>query len=167
MLYNHSKRIIRLPASIDKERVVSVEPLRIWQLTPWTELDVVLRLFMASIAGAVIGYERERAQKPAGVRTNLLVCLGAALLTIVSIYGFGGVGDPARVAAAVIVGIGFLGAGVILHGEKGVLGLTTAATVWSVAAVGLAFGCGLYLIAVITAVLILVALRFRTKHYHE
>jgi putative Mg2+ transporter-C (MgtC) family protein len=120
---------------------------------------------MAAIAGGVIGWDRERAQKPAGIRTNLLVCMGSALLTVVSIWGFGE-GDPGRVAAAVIVGIGFLGAGVILHAEKGVLGLTTAATVWSVAGVGLAFGCGLYLIAVVAAVFILIALRLKTKHHH-
>ena len=146
-----------------------MEPLHVWY-TPWTELDVVLRLVMAAVVGGVIGLDRERAHKWAGIRTLLLVCLGSALFTIVSIFGFGSyvdssqVLDPARLAAGIVVGIGFLGAGVILHSEKGVMGLTTAAAVWAVAAIGVAIGCGLYLIAVATAILILVALRLKTKH---
>ncbi|MDM8001246.1 MAG: MgtC/SapB family protein [Dehalococcoidia bacterium] len=144
-----------------------MEPLKVWELTPWTELDVVLRLLMAAIAGAVIGYDRERAQKPAGIRTLMLVSLGSALFTTISIFGFGDYADPARLAAGIVVGIGFLGAGVILHAEKGVMGLTTAAAVWAVAATGVAFGCGLYLIALASALFILIALRLRTKHHHE
>jgi putative Mg2+ transporter-C (MgtC) family protein len=146
-----------------------MEPLHVWH-TPWTELDVILRLIMAAVIGGVIGMDRERAHKWAGIRTLLLVCLGSALFTVVSIYGFGDSGDssqvvdPARLAAGIVVGIGFLGAGVILHSEKGVMGLTTAAAVWAVAAIGVAIGCGLYLIAVATAILILVALRLKTKH---
>jgi len=146
-----------------------MEPLHVWH-TPWTELDVVLRLIMAAVVGGVIGLDRERAHKWAGIRTLLLVCLGSTLFTVVSIYGFGDpadssqVVDPARLAAGIVVGIGFLGAGVILHSEKGVMGLTTAAAVWAVAAIGVAIGCGLYLIAVATAILILVALRLKTKH---
>ena len=150
-----------------------MEPLHVWH-TPWTELDVILRLLLAAVVGGVIGLDRERAHKWAGIRTLLLVCLGSALFTIVSIYGFGGmlvnrqVVDPARLAAGIVVGIGFLGAGVILHSEKGVMGLTTAAAVWAVAAVGVAIGCGLYLIALVaTAVLMLVALRLHTKHPHD
>lgn len=130
-----------------------------WQLTPWDELDLVLRLLIAALMGGIIGYERERAEKPAGFRTHLLVCVGAALFTVVSVYGFSGLADPSRVAAGVVVGIGFLGAGTILRGEKGVVGLTTAATVWAVAAIGLTVGAGLYLAAVVTAVIVLIALR--------
>lgn len=130
-----------------------------WQLTPWDELDLVLRLLIAAMMGGLIGYERERAEKPAGFRTHLLVCVGAALFTVVSIHGFGVLSDPARVAAGVVVGIGFLGAGTILRGEKGVTGLTTAATVWAVAAIGLAVGAGLYLAAIVTAIILLIALR--------
>jgi len=122
---------------------------------------------MAAVVGGVIGMDRERAHKWAGIRTLLLVCLGSALFTIVSIYGFGDPADPARLAAGIVVGIGFLGAGVILHSEKGVMGLTTAAAVWAVAAVGVAIGCGLYLIALATAILILVALRLHTKQPHD
>lgn len=146
-----------------------MDPLRVWH-TPWTEVDVVLRLIMAAVVGGVIGLDRERAHKWAGIRTLLLVCLGSALFTIVSIFGFGGnedaslLADPSRLAAGIVVGIGFLGAGVILHSERGVVGLTTAAAVWAVAAVGVAIGCGLYLVALVTAVLILVALRLHTKH---
>jgi putative Mg2+ transporter-C (MgtC) family protein len=140
-----------------------MEPLHVWH-TPWTEVDVILRLVLAAAVGGVIGLDRERAHKWAGIRTLLLVCLGSALFTIVSIFGFGDPADPARLAAGIVVGIGFLGAGVILHSEKGVVGLTTAAAVWAIAAVGVAIGCGLYLIALATAVLMLVALRLHTKH---
>lgn len=140
-----------------------MEPLHVWH-TPWTEVDVILRLIMAAVVGGVIGMDRERAHKWAGIRTLLLVCLGSALFTVVSIFGFGDPADPARLAAGIVVGIGFLGAGVILHSEKGVMGLTTAAAVWAVAAIGVAIGCGLYLIAAATSILILVALRLHTKH---
>lgn len=147
-----------------------MEPLHVYH-TPWTEVDVVLRLLMAAVVGAVIGLDRERAHKWAGIRTMLLVCLGSALFTVVSMFGFGGLAggegqvvDPARLAAGIVVGIGFLGAGVILHSEKGVVGLTTAAAVWAVAAVGVTIGCGLYLVALMAALLILLALRLHTKH---
>ena len=143
-----------------------MEPLRIWHLTPWTEVDLILRLLMAAVAGGIIGTDRERAHKPAGIRTLMLVSIGSALFTILSVYGFGDPADPSRLAAGIVVGIGFLGAGVILHSEKGVMGLTTAAAVWAVAATGVAFGCGLYLIAVVSAVLILIALQLKTKHHH-
>ena len=130
-----------------------------WQLTPWHELDLVLQLLIAALIGGLIGYERERAEKPAGFRTHLLVCVGAALFTIVSIHGFAGNADPARVAAGVVVGMGFLGAGTIIRSGRSVVGLTTAATMWAVAAVGLAIGTRLYLAAIVVAILILVALR--------
>jgi len=132
----------------------------IWELTRWEEVDMVLRLLMAALAGGIIGYERESADKPAGLRTNLLVCVGAALITIVSVHGFGITSDPSRVAAGVVVGIGFLGAGTIIRYRGAVLGLTTAATVWSVAAIGLALGAGLYLVGGVTALVVLLALRF-------
>jgi len=123
------------------------------------ELEMILRLLLAAALGVVIGYQRERAGKTAGVRTHGLICLGAALFTVVSIYGFGSVTDPARVAAGVVVGIGFLGAGAIMHREGGlVAGLTTAATIWTVAGIGLAAGAGLYLISAVATVLILVVL---------
>ena len=119
---------------------------------------MILRLLLAAALGAIIGYQRERAGKPAGLRTHTLICVGAALFTIASIYGFGGV-DPARVAAGIVTGIGFLGAGAILHRQGGIVeGLTTAATIWAVAAIGLAAGAGLYLISAVTTVVVLIIL---------
>ncbi len=113
---------------------------------------------MAAALGAVIGYQRERAGKVAGVRTHILVSSGAGLFTLASIYGFGGTAvDISRVAAGVVVGVGFIGAGVIFRGRRGeeVAGLTTAATIWVTAAMGLAAGAGMYLISVIaTAVIV-------------
>lgn len=124
-----------------------------------TEVEMILRLLLAAALGAVIGYQRERAKKPAGLRTHVLICLGAALFTVVSIYGFGVASDPARVAAGVVVGIGFLGAGAILHREGGIVaGLTTAATIWAVAGIGLAAGAGLYLISAVATALVLTVL---------
>jgi putative Mg2+ transporter-C (MgtC) family protein len=133
--------------------------IEVWELTPWGDVDLVLRLLIAALIGGLIGFERERAEKPAGFRTHLLVCVGAALFTIASIYGFRyGSYDPSRVAAGIAVGIGFLGAGTILRGGRGIIGLTTAATVWAVAAIGLAVGAGLYLVAIVAAVIVLGAL---------
>jgi len=115
-------------------------------------LEMTLRFLLAVALGAGIGYQRERAGKAAGVRTHILVSSGSALFTLASIYGFGGAAvDISRVAAGVVVGIGFIGAGVILRGqrEKEVAGLTTAATIWMTAAIGLAAGAGMYLVSVI------------------
>jgi putative Mg2+ transporter-C (MgtC) family protein len=117
-----------------------------------SSLEVILRFLLAAALGAGVGYQRERAGKAAGIRTHILVSAGAALFTLVSIYGFSGaVVDISRVAAGVVVGIGFIGAGVILRGqrEKEVAGLTTAATIWMTAAIGLAAGAGMYLVSVI------------------
>ncbi len=137
-----------------------------WQLTPWHELDLVLRLIMASGIGALIGYERERAEKPAGFRTLLLVCLGATLFTIASGYGFGPLSDPSRVAAGIVIGIGFLGAGTIIRGEH-IVGLTTAAAIWTMAAIGLAIGAGLYLVAWVTTGIVLFVLHFPGIRRHR
>jgi putative Mg2+ transporter-C (MgtC) family protein len=123
-----------------------------------TEVIMILRLLLAAALGAIIGYQRERAGKAAGLRTHTLICIGAALFTIASIYGFGEA-DPARVAAGIVAGIGFLGAGAIFHREAGIVqGLTTAATIWAVAAIGLAAGAGLYLISAVTTVVVLIVL---------
>ena len=122
-------------------------------MSPW--LEAILRFLLAVALGAGIGYQRERAGKIAGMRTHILVSSGAALFTLVSIYGFSGaVVDISRVAAGVVVGIGFIGAGVILRGqrEEEVAGLTTAATIWVTAAIGLAAGAGMYLVSVIATV---------------
>ena len=124
------------------------------------DAQMFLRLLIAVVLGALVGYERERAGKSAGVRTHGMVCLGAALFAVVSVYGFGGVGDPARVAAQIVTGIGFLGAGAILHQSSGVQGLTTAASLWVTAALGLAVGVGMLVMSLATAVLVFLLLRF-------
>ncbi len=113
------------------------------------EPEIILRFLLAAALGAGIGFQRERAGKAAGMRTHILVCSGAALFTLASIYGFNG----AAVAAGVVAGIGFIGAGVIFRGMsgQGVAGLTTAASMWAAAAVGLAAGTGMYLLSVIAA----------------
>jgi putative Mg2+ transporter-C (MgtC) family protein len=107
--------------------------------------DVLLRLFVAAALGAAIGLEREWRERQAGLRTHLLVCVGSALFTLVSAYGFSEWGarvDPTRIAAQIVTGIGFLGAGAIIRQGLSVRGLTTAATLWLVAAIGMAVGAG-------------------------
>lgn len=124
------------------------------------ELEMVLRLLLAVVLGTAIGFERERAGKPAGLRTHVLVCIGAALFTVASVYGFGENGDPARVAAGVVAGVGFLGAGTIIRTGEGVLaGLTTASSIWAVAAIGLVAGAGLYVLAPVATLVVILVLR--------
>ena len=129
------------------------------------ELEMVVRILVALGLGAAIGYERERSGKPAGLRTHILIAVGAALFTIASVYGFIPVADPARVAAGVVAGIGFIGAGAIIHRGGGdiVAGLTTAATIWVVAAIGLAAGAGLFIVAGVTTGVTLAVL-FLPRH---
>lgn len=124
--------------------------------------ELILRLVIAAVLGGIIGFERERLSWAAGLRTHMLVCLGATLIMVVSQYAFNNVVhqglitlDPSRVAAQVVSGIGFLGAGTILFQKNVIRGLTTAASLWAVAAVGLAVGGGLYLAAICTTLLIL------------
>ncbi|WP_441276520.1 MgtC/SapB family protein [Tardiphaga sp. 172_B4_N1_3] len=118
------------------------------------EPEMLLRLFSAAALGSLIGFEQERLLWAAGIRTHMLVCVGACLIMLVSQYGFSNilthqniVLDPSRIAAQVVSGIGFLGAGSILARGDIVKGLTTAASIWTVAAIGLAVGGGLYLAA--------------------
>ena len=123
-----------------------------------TEVVAALRLLLAAGLGALIGYQRERASKPAGLRTHILICVGSALFTVASIYGFG-TDDAARVASGIVAGIGFLGAGAIIRSGEGIVaGLTTAATIWAVAGIGLAAGAGLYLVSAVSTVIILIVL---------
>ncbi|MDO4534593.1 MAG: MgtC/SapB family protein [Clostridium perfringens] len=129
--------------------------------------DIILRIFLAGILAGAIGLERELRSKEAGLRTHFLVGVGSALIMIVSQYGFADVIrynnislDPSRIAAQVVSGIGFLGAGTIIIEKKMVRGLTTAAGIWVVAAIGLAAGSGLYLIAILGTVAVLVGLEF-------
>jgi putative Mg2+ transporter-C (MgtC) family protein len=119
-----------------------------------TALDLMLRLLVALILGAVVGLERERQERAAGLRTVTMVSLGSCLFTIVGAYGFPNT-DPSRVAAQIVTGIGFLGAGTIFLRKDLVRGLTTAATIWAVAAIGMAAGTSQYIIAVFTTLLIL------------
>jgi putative Mg2+ transporter-C (MgtC) family protein len=129
--------------------------------------ESLLRLVLAAVLGGLIGVERELREREAGLRTHLLVALGSALFTIVGAYGFQDFlesgesvvrADPTRIAAQIVTGIGFLGAGAIIRQGFSVRGLTTAATLWVVAAVGLAAGAGYYSAAVITTAVVLIAL---------
>jgi putative Mg2+ transporter-C (MgtC) family protein len=129
--------------------------------------ESLLRLALAALLGGLIGAERELRERQAGLRTHLLVAVGSALFTIVGAYGFHDFlssgesvvrADPTRIAAQIVTGIGFLGAGAIIRQGFSVRGLTTAATLWVVAAVGLAAGAGYYSAAVITTALVLIAL---------
>ncbi|MDR5734920.1 MgtC/SapB family protein [Caballeronia sp. LZ025] len=130
-----------------------------------SNVELVSRLIMAAALGSVIGFERERLSWAAGLRTHMLVCVGSALIMMVSAFGFADalkgdhvVLDPSRVAAQVVSGIGFLGAGSILMRGEIVRGLTTAASLWSVAAIGLAVGGGLYTASIAATAIILVIL---------
>jgi putative Mg2+ transporter-C (MgtC) family protein len=129
--------------------------------------EVLLRLALAAVLGGVLGLERELREREAGLRTHLLVSVGSSLFTLVSAYGFHDFlssgsdvvrADPARIAAQIVTGIGFLGAGAIIRQGLSIRGLTTAATLWVVAAIGLAAGAGYYSAAVIATVVALVAL---------
>lgn len=124
-----------------------------------TMLPLFLQMLLAIILGAAIGFEREVQGKAAGLRTYALVSLGSCLFTIVSAYGFSGAGvDPSRIAAQIVTGIGFIGAGVIFLREDVVYGLTTAAGLWISAAIGVAIGAGLYEVAIFATVISLLIL---------
>jgi putative Mg2+ transporter-C (MgtC) family protein len=128
------------------------------------------RLLAAVAGGALIGLERELAGKPAGFRTNILICVGAALFTLLSIDVAGAPQDQTRIAAQIVTGVGFLGAGAILRQRGRVVGLTTAATIWVVAAVGMAFGAGAYGIGTLATLLttgVLFGLRTAEERIHR
>jgi len=118
-------------------------------------LELLLQLSLAVLLGGAIGFEREISGKPAGLRTNILICVGAVLFTTLSMKMSLGRGDPARVAAQILPGVGFIGAGTILHMRGSVTGLTSAATIWVVAAIGMALGAAAYMEALGTALLVL------------
>jgi putative Mg2+ transporter-C (MgtC) family protein len=120
--------------------------------------ELISRLVLAAALGSVIGFERERLSWAAGLRTHMLVCVGSTLIMIVSAFGFADVLDPSRIAAQVVSGIGFLGAGSILLRGEIIRGLTTAASLWSVAAIGLAVGGGLYTASIAATIIILIIL---------
>ncbi|MBZ4655128.1 MAG: MgtC/SapB family protein [Bacillota bacterium] len=132
------------------------------------ELNVTLRLIMAAVLGGLIGLERESLNKAAGFRTHTLVCVGSCLIMIISIemytrVGQQQIGDPARLAAQVVSGIGFLGAGTIMRSGLGVKGLTTAATLWVVAGIGLAVGAGSYFPAVVSTAIVFLVLVYLSR----
>lgn len=120
--------------------------------------EMVLRLVLSGALGGLIGAEREYRGKVAGTRTHLLVALGSALMLLVSQHGFGGHGDPGRIAAQIVSGIGFIGAGAIMVDRQSIHGLTTAAGIWVSAGIGMATAAGLYGLAVVTTVLALAGL---------
>lgn len=121
-------------------------------------LETIMRILLAIALGGVIGFEREMKHRPAGLRTHMLVSLGAAVFTLISISF---AVDPARIAAAIVAGIGFLGAGSIISTRGHMHGITTAATLWIVASIGLSVGVGQYWIAIISTVLVFAILQIK------
>jgi len=131
-------------------------------------ISALIRLLAAFFLGSIIGMERERRSRSAGLRTHILVCVGSALFMIVSIYIYDiykneASVDPSRIAAGVVTGVGFLGGGTILRGEGETRGLTTAASIWVSSAIGLAVGCGFFGAALATTVIAFVTLSFLKK----
>ncbi len=121
------------------------------EVAPGMDWQAVGRLTLAALLGAIVGVEREITGHPAGLRTNILIATSSCLFTVLSIKAFplqGSAQDTARVAAQIVTGVGFLGAGVVLHTRRSVIGLTTAATIWMVAAVGMAVATDMYLLGV-------------------
>jgi putative Mg2+ transporter-C (MgtC) family protein len=129
--------------------------------------EILLRLVIAAVAGGLIGFERSVANKPAGLRTLMLVGMGAALFTIISITAFTG-DDPTKILAGIVTGIGFLGAGTIFRAKDHVKGLTTAASMWTVAAIGIAVGLGEYVITAVATMLVILILQLgRIEFFKE
>jgi len=134
-----------------------------------TDIQVASRLFLAAVLGGVIGFERQKHNKRiAGLRTHILVTVGSALIMLVSIYIFEAYAgkapvDPARIAAGVVTGIGFLGAGTIIRSGENVQGLTTAASLWTVSGIGLAVGCGFYIAGCTASIIALATLYLLRK----
>lgn len=118
--------------------------------------DLLIKIFLALVLGGILGMERQYHDKPAGYATNCLICLGAMLFTVLSEYMGGAGGDPGRISAQIVTGVGFIGAGSILRDGNKISGLTTAAGVWLVAAIGMAVGYGQYVLAALSAASILV-----------
>jgi putative Mg2+ transporter-C (MgtC) family protein len=122
-------------------------------------LELLLQLGLATLLGGAIGLERELGGKPAGLRTNILICIGSALYTQLSIGLVHGSADASRVAGQIVTGVGFIGAGTILHARGAVVGLTSAATIWVVAAIGVALGAGHYPEALLSTLMVLIVLQ--------
>lgn len=122
---------------------------------PWCE---AISILMAFVCGAIVGFEREKGHKPAGLRTQILICVGSAVFTVVSMSPAMGAHEPARIAAQIVTGVGFLGAGSILRDRHQITGLTTAATIWTVSAIGIAAGAGYVTAAFCLALGVLIVL---------
>lgn len=124
------------------------------------EVDIILKILLAAMLGGIIGLERELSHKEAGLRTNILIAIGSTLITVMSfkIAAMTKTADPARLTAQIVSGIGFLGAGAIIQARFAVHGLTTAATIWTVAAIGIAVGSGFYLVAFLVAIFVVIVL---------
>ncbi len=120
---------------------------------------LLARLFIAALLGGAIGLERVWHGRPAGLRTDMIIALSSCLFTIISVYGFPGQ-DITKIASQIVVGVGFLGAGTMFHSQRHVLGLTTASTIWLVAAVGMAIGIGMYGVAAFVTIVSIVFLTF-------
>ncbi len=130
--------------------------------------EMIFRLLLAALLGGLIGIEREYRSKVAGVRTHLLVAIGSSLLMLLSQFGFGGEGDPARIAAQIVSGIGFIGAGaIIMDRRNAVHGLTTAAGIWVSAGIGMTVAAGMYILAIAATVLSLLGLEFMGFIFHK
>ena len=128
-------------------------------MDPSTITESLLGLILAMMLGAIVGFEREITHKPAGLRTHMLVSLGSCLFTIVSLYEFSI--DPARIAAGIVTGIGFIGAGTIIAEQDKIVGITTAASLWVTAAIGLTIGVGNYVLGVAATLLVFLVLSSR------
>ena len=129
-----------------------------------TDKDIIIGILLAAVIGGIIGFEREAHKRAAGLRTHILVCIGSTLITLTSLYiaeKYSGTfqnADPSRVAAGIVTGRGFLGAGTIIRGKTSIQGLTTAASLWGVAGVGIALGCGFYKAAIFAAAVMFLTL---------
>lgn len=128
------------------------------QIVDIFKLELMLQVGLATLLGGAIGLERELGGKPAGLRTNILICIGSVLYTHISIALVGSDTDPTRVAGQIVTGVGFIGAGTILHARGAIVGLTSAATIWVVAAIGVALGSGYYLDGIAATLVVLVVL---------
>ncbi len=135
-------------------------------------IEVILRLFLALVLGLAIGFERKMRFKEAGIRTHTIVSMGSCLFMLISMFAFEGEADAARIAAQIVSGIGFLGAGMIFYHKETIHGLTTAAGIWTTAAIGMASGAGWYIISIVATVLIILIqcimhMNFKVFHAHH
>jgi len=132
------------------------------------ETEIIIKLVVSAILGGLVGFEREVQRKPAGMRTHSLVCIGSTLFTIISVNLIGA--EPSRIAAGIVTGIGFIGGGMIFKSEDRVRGLTTAAELWVLAAIGVAVGIGFYfasLVATLIVIFILIPMKYIEKEARE